>query len=222
MVTDPPYGVEYDAEWRVHVECTGNTMAGTRKGKVAQDDVFDWSPAYALFPGAVAYVWHAGRYAADLAVGLMSAGLKIRTQIIWKKAQIVFGRGHYHWQHEPCWYAVRDGQTAKWEGDRKQSTIWEVDQLRRGREHAVEDEITEHSTQKPVECMERPIRNHGGKDDAVYEPFSGSGTTLIAAERQQRQCFAMEITPADVQMAIDRWEAFTGQKAQKVGEGVRA
>ena len=84
------------------------------------------------------------------------------------------------------------------------------------------DAKTGHGTQKPVECMERPIRNHGGKDDAVYEPFSGSGTTLIAAERQGRQCFAMEITPAYCQMAIDRWEAFTGQKAVKVGEAVHA
>ena len=132
----------------------------------------------------------------------------------------MFGRGHYHWQHEPCWYAVRDGQTAKWGGDRTQSTVWEIDQLRRGRGHAEEDQITEHSTQKPVECMERPIRNHGGKEDAIYEPFSGSGTGMIAAERQQRQCFAMEITPVYCQMAIDRWEAYTGQKAVKVGEAV--
>lgn len=216
MVTDPPYGVEYDPAWRNEARRPDGTPYGAaRTGEVANDAQVDWSRAWALFPGVVGYVWHAGRFAAEVAVSLLSADFKVRSQIVWRKPRFVISRGHYHWQHEPCWYTVRDGHSSKWLGDRSQSTVWDI---------ALKDDTgdTNHGTQKPVECMERPIRNHGGKDDAVYEPFSGSGTTLIAAERQQRQCFAMEIAPAYVQIAIDRWEAFTGQKAVKVGESVGA
>lgn len=212
MVTDPPYGVEYDPAWRNEALADG---AERRTGQVANDARVDWAPAWALFPGAVSYVWHGGRAVAEVAIQLLASGFKMRSLIVWRKPRFAIGRGHYHWQHETAWYAVREGHSSKWLGDRSQSTVWDI---------ALKDDTgdTNHGTQKPVECMERPIRNHGGKDDAVYEPFSGSGTTLIAAERQQRQCFAMEITPAYVQMAIDRWEAFTGQKAVKVGESVGA
>ena len=226
MVTDPPYGVEYDPDWRNKATRPDGTPYGARSlGEVANDSQVDWTSAWSLFPGAVAYVWHAGWFAADVAVSLLAGDLRIRSQIIWRKQAFIISRGHYHWQHEPCWYAVRSGAgSSKWCGDRKQSTIWDISApmgwTRASMEEA--DAKTGHGTQKPVECMERPIRNHGGKDDAVYEPFSGSGTTLIAAERQGRQCFAMEITPAYCQMAIDRWEAFTGQKAVKVGEAVHA
>lgn len=214
MVTDPPYGVDYDPDWRnVAKRPDGTPYGASSTGKVANDEQVDWTPAWALFPGSVAYVWHAGRFSSEVAASLACADFSIRSQIIWAKPRFAISRGHYHWQHEPCWYAHRDG-SAKWSGGRSQTTLWEI---------AVKDDTgdTDHGTQKPVECMERPIRNHGGKDDAIYEPFSGSGTTLIAAERQQRRCFAIEITPAYVQMAIDRWEAFTGQKAVKVGEAVR-
>ena len=91
------------------------------------------------------------------------------------------------------------------------TTVWDI-------EHKDETGITRHGTQKPVECMERPMRNHGGRGDAIYEPFSGSGSTLIAAERQRRSCYAIELTPAYVQMAIDRWEQYTGLTAQKAGQ----
>lgn len=210
MVTDPPYGVNYDPSWR---KATGLNNS-ERMGKVANDDRVDWTPAWQLFPGSVAYVWHSGRHATEVSASLELAGLSIRSQIIWNKPRMTISRGHYHWKHEPCWYAYRDGASAKFTEDRTQTTVWDI---------VLRDDTgdTNHGTQKPVECMERPIRNHGGVEDSVYEPFSGSGTTLIAAERQGRRCFAMEITPAYCQMAIDRWEAFTGQKAVKVGEAVR-
>ncbi len=145
---------------------------------------------------------------------MLAAEFEIRSQIVWRKPAFAISRGHYHWQHESCWYAVRKGKVSKWCGDRSQSTVWDISN--RIEEH------TDHSTEKPVECMARPIRNHGGADDHVYEPFSGSGTTLIACEQLNRRCFAIEIEPGYVQMAIDRWEQFTGQKAVKVGEAVGA
>ena len=211
MVTDPPYGVEYDSDWRLEagINKPWQTLAS---GKVENDNRADWTESYKLFPGHVAYVWHAGRFAATLVNNLNEAGLEIRTQIIWSKPSLVMGRGHYHWQHEPCWYAVRKGGTAKWCGDRKQSTIWQIANMHRTQGN-VDDGKTIHSTQKPVECMARPIRNHGSNDDDVYDPFLGSGTTLIAAEQLGRKCYGMEISPAYCDVIVQRWEKLTGKTA---------
>jgi len=206
MVTDPPYGVEYDASWRDdRAGKTGPT--GTAKGKVLNDDRADWREAWALFPGDVAYVWHAGLRARDVVESLEACGFRMRAQIIWAKSQLAMSRGHYHFQHEPCWYAVRErsGATAHWSGDRKQTTLWQIDKPQKSE--------TGHSTQKPVECMKRPIENNSSPGQAVYEPFSGSGTTIIAAEITGRSCHAIELSPAYVDVAIKRWEAFTGEKA---------
>ena len=206
MVTDPPYGVEYDANWRNEaIRSDGSPIAGQAVGKVLNDERFDWTDAYKLSPAHVAYVWHAGMYSADIVVNLRDADFKIRSQVIWKKSNFAIGRGHYHWHHEPCWYAVRDGGSSKWCGDRTQSTIWEIAKPSKSE--------TGHSTQKPVECMARPIRNHGDKNDIVHDPFGGSGTTLIASEQLGRTCLMMELNPAYVDVIVTRWENLTGQKA---------
>lgn len=110
MVTDPPYGVEYDANWRNEADRANGKAYGARAvGKVENDDRSDWREAWALFPGDVAYVWHAGRFAADVQQSLAVCNFEIRSQIIWAKPRFAISRGHYHWQHEPCWYAVRKG-----------------------------------------------------------------------------------------------------------------
>ena len=208
MITDPPYGVEYDPEWR-HRTGLNNSQ---RTGKVANDDRVEWTDAYRLFPGHVAYVWHAARFTSDLARNLNDAGFEVRAQIIWKKSRFAIGRGHYHWQHEPCWYAVREGGgSAKWCGDRTQSTVWDIDARN-------EDQETRHGTQKPCECMERPVRNHGDKGDDVYDPFLGSGTTIIACERVGRRCLGLELDPAYCDVIVTRWERFTGKKAERLTE----
>ena len=205
MVTDPPYGVEYDAGWRAGTVHPLKPCTKEKAGKIAGDDQgADWVDAYALFRGAVAYVWHPDTSAYVFASGLKKSCLEIKAQIIWAKNKQVISRGHYHSKHEPCFYAVRKGKTADWIGGRKQATVWEIDYVR--------DPESKHPTQKPIECMERPIRNHEGE---VYDPFVGSGTTLIAAERQGRTCYAMEVSPACVDMAMKRWENYTGQKAVK-------
>ena len=220
MVTDPPYGVEYDPKWRLDAGLDKKNQTRA-EGVVENDDLVDWTESYKQFPGHVAYVWHAGRFAADLVVNLRDAGFGIRTQIIWAKKSLVIGRGHYHWQHEPCWYAVRKGGSAKWCGDRTQSTIWDIANMHRTQGN-VDDGKTSHSTQKPVECMARPIRNHGGKDDDVYDPFLGSGTTLIAAEQLGRRCFGIEISPAYCDVIVQRWEKLTGKKAERQASAVEA
>lgn len=210
MVTDPPYGVEYDSSWRETAMPEKNTSKGAR-GKVANDDQADWSGAWSLFSGHVAYVWHAGNKAHIVAESLLSCDFDIRAQIIWAKHQFVIGRGHYHPHHEPCWYAVRKGATGEWSGDRKQSTLWQIDKPQKSE--------TGHSTQKPVECMRRPIMNNSSPGQAVYEPFSGSGTTIIAAEMTGRACHAIELNPAYVDVAVQRWQTFTGQQATLEGDG---
>lgn len=216
MVTDPPYGVEYDANWRNEAARTcegmGNRAIGAGAvGKVMNDDRADWREAWALFPGDVVYVWHAGRHASSVQASLEACGFDIRCQIVWAKQQFAIGRGHYHWQHEPCWYAVRKGGTGHWSGDRKQSTLWQIDKPQKSE--------TGHSTQKPVECMRRPIENNSSPGQAVYEPFSGSGTTIIAAEMTGRHCHAIELNPAYVDVAVLRWQNFTGKQATLDGDG---
>lgn len=209
MVTDPPYGVNYDPTWR---DGKGAYADPKQRGKVENDDRVDWSEAWALFPGDVAYVWHGGLHTTEVANTLAAYDFEMRAQIVWVKQHFVFGRGHFHWQHEPCWYAVRKGKKANWVGGRKQTTVWEIaNHNPMGGNNS--EEKTGHGTQKPVECMKRPIQNNSNVGEAVYEPFSGSGTTIIAAEVTDRHCYAMELNPAYVDMAVIRWQNFTGKKA---------
>lgn len=206
MVTDPPYGVEYDASWRKDaMPDTNPGKRGGMHGKVQNDDKADWRDAWALFPGDVAYVWHAGNKAHIVAESLLACDLHIRAQIIWAKHQFVIGRGDYHPHHEPCWYAVRKGKTGHYCGDRKQSTLWQIQKPK--------ENDTGHSTQKPIECMKRPIENNSSPGQAVYEPFSGSGTTIMAGELTGRSIHALELSPAYVDVAITRWQDFTGKQA---------
>lgn len=207
MVTDPPYGVEYDPNWRNEAADKGLIAhAASRVGEVANDDRTDWREAWALFPGDVLYCWHADRHASSVQESVAAAGFEIRCQIIWAKTNFAISRGHYNWQHEPCWYAVRKDATAHWQGDHSQTTLWPItlDQNVEGG----------HSTQKPVECMARPLRNHEGD---VYDPFLGSGTTLIAAESLGRRCYGLEIEPVYCDVILARWERATGRTAERLG-----
>jgi DNA modification methylase len=205
-VTDPPYGVEYDADWRnQRFRADGSPIAGRAIGLVKNDDQADWREVFALFPGDVIYSWHAGLRANSAFDSLVASGFQIRAQIIWAKQQFAIGRGDYHFQHEPCWYAVRKGKTGHWASDRKQTTLWQIDKPKKS--------DTGHSTQKPVECMKRPIENNSSPGQAVYEPFSGSGTTIIAGEMTGRAVHAIELSPAYVDVAVTRWQNFTGKTA---------
>ena len=202
MVTDPPYGMEYDPSWRN----AAGVSATLRTGRVANDHRADWREAWSLFPGDVAYVCHAGVHARTVIESLEAAGFAIRSQIVWGKPRLVLGRGDYHWQHEPCLYAVRKGATGHWQGARDQTTLWSIG-------NGAEDLATVHGTQKPVECMRRPMLNNSRPGDAVYEPFCGSGSTIIAAETIGRACFAMEIDPGYCDVTVQRWQEATGEAA---------
>lgn len=217
MVADPPYGVRYEPMWREGKD--KGTVKNRRTGVVENDNRADWKEAWALFPGNIAYVWHGALHTAVVQQSLEACGYVIRAQIIWAKQQFIFSRGDYHWQHEPCWYAVKG--TGKWCGDRKQSTVWEISNLNKigGGTAKPEDDHTNHSTQKPVECMRRPILNNSVIGDCIYDPFLGSGSTVIAAEVEQRQCLGMELNPLYVDTIVKRWQNFTGKTAILEGTG---
>lgn len=205
MVTDPPYGCEYDPAWRV---CTGGKVS---KGKVLNDDRADWADAWAHFKGDVAYVWHSGLRGDVVAQSLRNTGFDLRGQLIWAKPQLVLSRGDYHWRHEPCFYAVRKGATSHWAGDRKQVTVWEFDN--NSAFGAKREQTWGHGTQKPIECMRRPIINNSKPGDGVYDPFLGVGTSLVSAEMTGRICYGIELNPAYVDVIVRRWQAFTGREA---------
>jgi DNA modification methylase len=209
MVTDPPYGVDYDPSWRARRGCGVSKRA---QGKVLNDDRADWREAYALFPGDVAYVWHGALHGDVVAAGLAASGLQRRTQIIWVKQHFTLGRGDYHWQHETCWYSVRDGKPSHWQGDRTQTTVWEIAN-NNPFGNPQREQSWGHGTQKPVECMRRPIVNNSRPGQAIYDPFLGSGTSLIAAEMTGRLCYGVELNPAYADVMVRRWQLFTGRAA---------
>ena len=211
MVTDPPYGVRYDPKWRNKYRAPSE-----RVGTVPNDHRTDWGEAFRLFRGAIAYVWHPSVYTVTSAKGVMDADFEIKQQIIWVKHVHALSRGHYQWKHEPCWYAVRKGGSASWKGGRNQMTVWEIAPSRSY--DLSEGQKTTHGTQKPVECMRRPIVNHTKNGDVVYDPFLGSGTTLIAAESVGRAVCGLELDPKYVDMIVRRYIAFVGGEKEVLHE----
>ncbi len=228
MVTDPPYGVNYDPAWRLKAGIAGVPgESGAALGKVLNDDKADWTETWKLFPGSVVYIWHSSLHAVTVMENLKVSGFQVRAQICWVKQRAVLSRGNYHWQHETAFYAtaegsepddhwhfvpehevaeyaVKDGNHANWKGNRKQSTVWFI-------EHLKSD--TGHGTQKPVECMKRPMENNSMPGQAVYDPFVGSGTTIIAGEMTGRSVHAIELDPGYCDVCVARWQAFTGEQA---------
>lgn len=204
MVTDPPYGVKYDASWRdeaaKHCVLMGNGKE-TAVGKVQNDSIVNWSDAWRWFQGDVAYVYHAPTFFSEVSNSLIQNDFVIRSQIVWNKSHLVLSRGDYHWKHELCAYAVRKGKKSNYSGGRKQTTVWDINKPQKN--------DTGHSTQKPLECMLRPIRNHDS--EFVYDPFLGSGTTLIACEQLNRSCIGIELNPEYVSVILERYQSTTGK-----------
>jgi DNA modification methylase len=243
MTTDPPYGVSYDASWRDGVynalgpaektymrvsdqadadDATGSPggargrRGGHRNTTLSGDTRVDWSEAFALVPSlTVGYVWHAGVHADEVAAGLKAIGFEIVSQVIWDKGLFAMGRSWYHWSHEPCWVVRKKGSKVPFRGSRDQATIWRVPSPKMIMGGSAEPRL-DHPTQKPLVLFETPIRNHLKAGDPLYEPFCGSGTALIAAERTGARCYAMEIDPIYVEVALARWERFSGLTAARL------
>lgn len=217
MATDPPYLVNYTG---------GNHPGGTvNKAEVEDkhwDDYTDPTSGTAFYVAFVeaakphliervpVYQWHADGRRSMTQAAWDQSGLLMHQNIIWK-TRGTLGRSDFMWQHEPCLYGWFQGsRPAK---DRRPppaiTTVWAISQA--GEQDGI------HPTQKPVEIFHRPIEWHTKPGEVCYEPFSGSGTQIIAAERLGRRCFAMELSPAFVQVAIVRWQEFTGLEAVREG-----
>jgi len=228
MITDPPYGIELDTEWRDRAGLNGlgsaepsymkQRTSGHTETSISGDTRADWSEAFSLVPSLeVAYVWHASKFTREVLDGLLRIGFVHHQQIIWDKGRTVLTRTHYWFQHEPCWYVRK--KNAPWFGKAgENSTIWSSPSPKFIMGGSDEEKF-DHPTQKPVDLMRRPILNHLRRGELVYEPFLGSGTTLAAAELTQRVCFGIELDPKYVDVVVGRWQGLAGKRAVLDGDG---
>jgi DNA modification methylase len=227
LVTDPPYGIELDSEWRdraglnsgpAEASYTKNRTQGHTNTCISSDTRADWSEAFELVPSLqIAYVWHASVFTREVLNGLLRIGFLYPQQIIWNKGRVVLTRTHYWYQHEPCWYVRK--KNAPWFGKAgENSTVWDAASPKFFMGGSDEEKF-DHPTQKPVELMRRPILNHLKRGEVVYEPFLGSGTTLAAAEVTERVCYGIELDPKYVDVVVERWQGLNGGKARLDGDG---
>ena len=202
-LTDPPYNVAYEGKTKDALTIQNDSMSNDgfrqflRDAYVTADTV--------MKPGAVFYIWHADSEGYNFRGAAFDAGWKVRQCLIWKKSTMVMGRQDYHWKHEPCLYGWKEGAGHLWATDRKQTTILEFDKPSRN---------GEHPTMKPVALFEYQMLNNTKGGDIILDSFGGSGTTLLAAEKNGRIAYVMELDPKYCDVIVKRWEDFTGKKAQ--------
>src|SRR5271169_5148466 len=236
LVTDPPYGIELDSEWRDRAGLNDGSRLGAKHSYPAEpsymkkrteghtetsisgDTRADWSEAFELVPSLqIAYVWHASVFTREVLNGLLRIGFLYPQQIIWNKGRTVLTRTHYWYQHEPCWYVRK--KNAPWFGKPgENSTVWDSPSPKfiMG---GSDEENFDHPTQKPVELVRKPILNHTKRGELIYEPFLGSGTTLAAAELTERVCYGIELDPKYVDVVVQRFIGLSGKKAVLDGDG---
>jgi site-specific DNA-methyltransferase (adenine-specific) len=201
-LTDPPYNVAYEGGTKEKLTIQNDSMSNDsfrqflRDAYVTADSV--------MKSGAVFYIWHADSEGYNFRGAAFDAGWKVRQCLIWKKSSLVMGRQDYHWQHEPCLYGWKEGAGHLWAADRKQTTILEFDKPSRN---------GEHPTMKPVALFEYQMLNNTKGGDIILDSFGGSGTTMIAAEKNGRVGYLMELDPKYCDVIVKRWENFTGKTA---------
>jgi site-specific DNA-methyltransferase (adenine-specific) len=189
--TDPPYNIDYEG--------------GSKKREKIANDKLDDFPKFlydvyttistALKKGGAIYVWHASSETHNFIQQFLNAGFLFKSYIVWNKNNSTFGRSDYHWKHEPCIYGWLDGASHKWHGDRKQTTVWDIDRPSRSEEHP---------TMKPIPLCSKPLENSSKQGDIVLDVFLGSGSTMVASHQLKRKCYGMELDPKYCQVIIDR------------------
>ncbi|WP_323085397.1 site-specific DNA-methyltransferase [Providencia alcalifaciens] len=201
-LTDPPYNVAYEGKTKDALTIKNDEMgdadfrAFLAAAYCAADSI--------MKPGAVFYIWHADSEGYNFRGAANDIGWKIRQCLIWQKNGMVLGRQDYHWQHEPCLYGWKDGASHLWASDRKQTTLLDFAKPTRN---------GDHPTMKPVGLFEYQMLNNTKGGDVVLDSFGGSGTTLIAAEKNGRIARIMELDPKYCDVIIKRWQEFTGNDA---------
>ena len=202
VFTDPPYNVDYEGYTEEKLKIKGGRM------KPAEFDRF-LRKAFASYravvkTGASVYICHASSVQREFQNAIEKAGFEVRCQIIWAKNTFAWGFGRYKFQHEPIFYCHVEGQSDAWYGDKSQSTLWQEKKPAANRLHP---------TMKPVELIERALHNSSKSDDCVLDLFGGSGSTLIACERRNRNARLMEVDPKYTDVIVKRWQEYTGQHA---------
>ena len=222
LSTDPPYLVDYDGASHFHGPQGYGQRTNYDLGGKHWDDYHDPETSVKFFsdflavglqhlkPNSAIYQWHAHRRQALVEQAWTANGLLIHQQIIWYKGFGILTHSHYMWAHEPCFYGWVEGQAPSKKPPANTISVWTLSPK--------PENLNIHPTQKPVELFMRPIEYHTEMGDICYEPFLGSGTQIIAAEKLSRRCFAMEQEPRFVDVAVMRWEAFSGEKAKKAEE----
>jgi len=189
--TDPPYNIDYEG-------------GSKKREKIANDKLEDFPQflydvyttiSTALKKGGAIYVWHASSETHNFIQQFLNAGFLFKSYIVWNKNNSTFGRSDYHWKHEPCIYGWLDGASHKWHGDRKQTTVWDIDRPSRSEEHP---------TMKPIPLCCKPLENSSKQGDIVLDVFLGSGSTMVAAHQLKRKCYGMELDPKYCQVIINR------------------
>ena len=202
LLTDPPYNVNYEGKTKEALKIKNDTMDNDSFRMFLRDAFV--SADTVMKQGAVFYIWHADSEGYNFRGAAFDAGWKVRQCLIWKKQTLVMGRQDYHWIHEPCLYGWKEGASHLWASDRKQTTILEFDRPSRS---------AEHPTMKPVALFEYQMLNNTKGSDIVLDSFGGSGTTLLAAEKNGRQARLMELDPKYCDVIVKRWQEYTGQEA---------
>ena len=201
-LTDPPYNVAYEGGTKEKLTIQNDSMGDDQFRQFLRDACVTADTV--MKPGAVFYIWHADSEGYNFRGACRDAEWIVRQCLIWKKSSLVMGRQDYHWKHEPCLYGWKDGAGHLWAADRKQTTILEFDKPSRN---------GDHPTMKPVALFEYQMLNNTKGGDIILDSFGGSGTTLLAAEKNGRHSRLMELDPKYCDVIVKRWQDFTGQKA---------
>jgi DNA modification methylase len=207
-LTDPPYNVAYEGKTKEALTIKNDEMGDDQFRQFLRDAYT--AADTVMKPGAVFYIWHADSEGYNFRGAAQDAGWKVRQCLIWKKSSMVMGRQDYHWKHEPCLYGWKEGAGHLWAADRKQTTILEFEKPTRN---------GEHPTMKPVALFEYQLLNNTKGGDQVLDSFGGSGTTLIAAEKNGRVARIMELDPKYCDVIVKRWQDFTGKIATHAETG---
>ena len=205
LLTDPPYNIDYSGKTKDALQIENDSMNDSEFESLLQMS-FECAKSL-MAPGAGFYIWHADNTRKEFLEAVQAVGWTVREVLVWNKNHFTLGRQDYQWKHEPCLYGWNDGAAHYWAGGRAQSTVLDYDRPIRSEEHP---------TMKPIQLFDRLIRNSCPKGGIVYDPFGGSGTTLLACEQNGRTCWMVELDPRYVQVIIDRWEKLTGEKAVKI------
>ena len=207
-LTDPPYNVAYEGKTKDALKIKNDSMSNDSFRQFLTDSYI--AADSVMKAGAVFYIWHADSEGYNFRGAAKDAGWTVRQCLIWKKSVLVMGRQDYHWKHEPCLYGWKDGAGHLWAADRKQTTVLEFDKPSRN---------GEHPTMKPVELFQYQMLNNTKGQDIVLDSFGGSGTTCIAAEKNGRYAYMMELDEKYCDVIIKRWQDFTGKKATHAETG---